>query len=57
MVGAVSDKQDGLVQVCMQGRQDGQARGARQAEAGLFFARLDLFQHLLILSKRADFTE
>ena len=32
MVGAVSDEQDRLVQVRVEGSEDGQARGTRQAE-------------------------
>ncbi len=57
MIGAVSDEQDGQVQILMHGSQHWQARRTRQPQPGLFPGRSQLAQQLLILRKGADFIE
>ena len=54
MVGAVGDEQDRLVEVCVEGGKDWQARGAVQAKR---LRLCQIFQQGLILRKCADVGE
>ena len=51
MIGAVSDKQDRLVEVRVEGGEDGQARGARQSERRCL---PHVFQDSLVVRKSAN---
>jgi hypothetical protein len=57
MIGAVSDKNDGLIQISVEGSQHRQTRGARQGQSGLRAAGLDRRENRLICRKRMDLFE
>ena len=57
MIGAVSDENNGLIQVRVQGSQHRQPRGARQGQSGLGFAGFQGCQESLVGRKGLDLFE
>ena len=54
MIGAISNKQNGAVQVRLQGSKDRQPRRTRKPKASDGFACVKLNQQLLVSRKRTD---